>query len=222
MGLERGFRNCLLSFLHTNLDGLLGFQLNPDLTAQLRDCVIQHIPTNTLESDRPQVFTRFVQGNDSVHDINNNEFFTELHTIVIKATVLPFSALTNIFHQRFLKHRYLKSTLELLQQFYILMEYHITKFNVFPGDLNQFCLRCARCTRRVSTIADIGTTLKNAPTAMLMHWRFIHCHGDDADDDSDGSKIDVLYSSLPLLFSTQETYNKLLSLFEHSTDDLDV
>ncbi len=56
---------------------------------------------------------------------------------------------------------------------------------------------------------------------MLMHWRFIHSHGDNADDDSDGSKTDILYSSLPLLFSTQETYDKLLSSFEHSTDDLD-
>jgi hypothetical protein len=62
---------------------------------------------------------------------------------------------------------------------------------------------------------------KNATMAMLMHWRFIHSHGDDADDNSDGSKTDVLYSSLPLLFSTQETYDKSLSLFEHSTDDLD-
>jgi hypothetical protein len=156
-----------------------------------------------------------------MHDINNNEFLTKLHTIVIKATVLPFSALTNLFHQRFLKHRYLESTLELLQQFYISIEYHITKFNVIPCDLNQFCLRCARCRRRVSTIADIDTTLKNAPTAKLMHWWFIHSHGDDANHDSDGSKTDVLHSSLPLLFSTQETYDKSLSLFEHSTDDLD-
>ncbi len=216
MGHEQGFCNCLLSFLCTNLDGLLGFQLNPDLTAQLRDCVNQQIPTNTLKSDRPQVFTRFMQGNNSMHDINNNEFFTKLHLIVIEATVSPFSALTNLFHQRFSKHKYLESTLELLQQFYILMEYHITKFNVFPGDLNQFCLRCARCGRRVSTIADIGATLKNAPTAMLMHWWFIHSHGANADDNSDGSKTDVLYSSLPLLFSTQETYDKSLSLFEHS------
>jgi hypothetical protein len=82
MGLERGFRNCLLSFLRTDLDGLLGFQLNPDLAAQLRDCVNQQISTNTLESDRPQVFTRFMQGNNSMHDIENNEFFTKLHTIV--------------------------------------------------------------------------------------------------------------------------------------------
>jgi hypothetical protein len=80
-----------------------------------------------------------MQGKDSVHDIDNNEFFTKLHTIVIEATVLPFSALTNLFHQRFSKHRYLKLTLELLQQFYISMECNITKFNVFPGDLNQFC-----------------------------------------------------------------------------------
>jgi hypothetical protein len=56
---------------------------------------------------------------------------------------------------------------------------------------------------------------------MLIHWRFIHSHGDNADDDSDGSKTDVLYSSLPLLFSSQDTYDQSLSLFEHSTDDLD-
>jgi hypothetical protein len=101
------------------------------------------------------------------------------------------------------------------------MKYHITKFNVFPGDLNQVCVSCARCRRRVSTIADIGTTLINAPTAMLIHWRFIHSHGDNADDDSDVSNTDVLYSSLPLLFSSQETYDQLLSSFEHSTGDLD-
>jgi hypothetical protein len=56
---------------------------------------------------------------------------------------------------------------------------------------------------------------------MLMHWRFIHSHGNNADNDSDGSKTDIVYSSLPLLFSTQETNNKSLSSFEHSTDDLD-
>jgi hypothetical protein len=48
MGLERGFHNCLLLFLCTDLDGLLDFQLNPDLTAQLRDCGNQQVPTNTL------------------------------------------------------------------------------------------------------------------------------------------------------------------------------
>jgi hypothetical protein len=92
--LREDFATVCFSFLRTDLDGLLCFQLNPDLTAQLRDCVNQQIPTNTMESDRPQVFTRFMQGNNSVHDINNNEFFTKLHLIVIKATVLPFSALT--------------------------------------------------------------------------------------------------------------------------------
>jgi hypothetical protein len=111
MGLDRGFCSCLLSFLCTNLDGQLGFQMYPDLTAQLRDCVNQQIPINSLESDRPQVFTRFMQENESILDIENNEFFTKLHSIVIEATVLSFSSLTNLFHQRFLKHRFLESTL---------------------------------------------------------------------------------------------------------------
>jgi hypothetical protein len=73
-------------------------------------------------------------------------------------------------------------------------------------------------------IEYIATSFSPARTDLAlklsMHWWFIHSHGDDADDNSDGSKTDVLYSSLPLLFSTQETYNKLLSLFEHSIDDL--
>jgi hypothetical protein len=55
---------------------------------------------------------------------------------------------------------------------------------------------------------------------MLIHWQIIHSHGVNADDGSDGSTTYVLYYSLPLLFSTQDTYDQLLSLFQHSTDDL--
>ena len=118
MGLERGFCSCLLSFLCIDFDGLLGFQLNPDVIVQLRKTVNQHIPTNILKSEKLEVFTRFMHGDKSKF----KELYTKIGNISVKATVLPLSALTNLFHQRFSKHRYLELTLEILQQFYISME----------------------------------------------------------------------------------------------------
>jgi hypothetical protein len=39
-----------------------------------------------------------------------------------KGTIIPFSIFTSMFHQRFTEHRFLESTLELLQQFYLQVE----------------------------------------------------------------------------------------------------
>jgi hypothetical protein len=38
------------------------------------------------------------------------------------ASIIPFSIFTSMFHQSFKEYRYLESTLELLQQFYIQVE----------------------------------------------------------------------------------------------------
>jgi hypothetical protein len=36
-----------------------------------------------------------------------------------KATIIPFSIFTSMFHQRFTEHIFLESTLELIQQFHL-------------------------------------------------------------------------------------------------------
>ncbi len=41
----------------------------------------------------------------------------EVWEFASKATIIPFSIFTSMFHQRFTEHRFLESTLELLQQF---------------------------------------------------------------------------------------------------------
>ena len=48
-------------------------------------------------------------------------WFERLMEIAVSATTIPLSIFTNLFHQRFSKHDYLESTLEILQQFYIKM-----------------------------------------------------------------------------------------------------
>jgi hypothetical protein len=51
----------------------------------------------------------------------SNQFVDEIVAIAFDATQIPLSIFTNLFHQRFEKHLILKSTLEMLQQFYIQM-----------------------------------------------------------------------------------------------------
>ncbi len=63
----------------------------------------------------------------------------------------------------------LESTLEILQQFYIQMETESIDFQLFPGDLSTYMLRCIRCGQHVTLHGSIGETLFHAPAAMLYH-----------------------------------------------------
>ncbi len=77
-------------------------------------------------------------------------FVEEIVDIALDATQLPISIFTNSFHQRFEKHSMLKSTFEILQQFYIQMETEPDDFHHFPGDRSTYTLRCIRCGQRVT------------------------------------------------------------------------
>jgi hypothetical protein len=48
-----------------------------------------------------------------------------------KVTIIPFSIFTSMFHQSFPEHRFLVSTLELLQQFYVQVESVALDYKVF-------------------------------------------------------------------------------------------
>ncbi len=58
----------------------------------------------------------------------------EVWEIASKATIIPFSIFTSMFHQRFMEHRFLESTLELLQQFYLQVKSIAHDCKVRPGD----------------------------------------------------------------------------------------
>jgi hypothetical protein len=59
---------------------------------------------------------------DQIFSTDSNEFFSFLEGKAREATIVPFSVFSNLFHQRFNWHRFLESTLEILQQFYISIE----------------------------------------------------------------------------------------------------
>jgi hypothetical protein len=63
----------------------------------------------------------------------------------------------------------LKSTLELLQQFYIKLVNHSKTFKNWVGDLHKYCLHCTRCHRAITIPDYIHGIMDMAPIAMLWH-----------------------------------------------------
>jgi hypothetical protein len=93
--------------------------------------------------------------------------------IAVSATTIPLSIFSNLFHQRFSKHDYLESTLEILLHFYIKMHSDHKRYCLIPGDLCKYTLKCVHYDRSITTPGTIGETLYHAPVAILRHWEMI-------------------------------------------------
>jgi hypothetical protein len=99
----------------------------------------------------------------------------------------------------------LKSTLEILQQFYIQIKTEPQDFLLFPGDYS-YTLRCMRCGQRVTVAGSIGETLLHAPTAMLYHWNMIQSHEKQ-------NHIELMLT--PLLFTSYDNYLRSSNLLKY-------
>jgi hypothetical protein len=145
----------------------------------------------------------------------SNEIFSFLGGKAREATIIPFSVFSNLFHQRFNPHRFLESTLEILQQFYISIEKCDKQYRLFPRDQYKYSMKLMRCHQCVSsTTLGIGETLLNAPSAILRHWNILWTHD---------AEWKVSSTSLPLLFTSTESYEASKKSFKNSlemTDDV--
>ncbi len=137
-GLHQSFWNSLIEFLRTDLDGNLGFTLNP-LAASKLDHFLSTLFEGLSETANKGEMS------DMWNEKSKHSFINAIVDIAVFATQIPLFIFTNLFHQRFEKHSMLESTLELLQQFYIQMETEPDDFLLFPGDLSLYTLRCIRC-----------------------------------------------------------------------------
>ncbi len=149
----------------------------------------------------------------STNNKDTNEIFSFLEGKARESTIVPFSVFSNLFHQRFNQHRFLESTLEILQQFYISTEKCDEQYHLFLGDQYKYSMKCMRCHQCVSsTTLGIGETLLNTPSAMLRHWNILWTH------DAEGK---VPLTSLPLLFTSTESYEASKTSFKNSLDMTD-
>ncbi len=175
-GQDTSYCNALKSFLRTDVKGFVSFQpfksSHDDIDNYINNLVHGEMTATQRISYFDQIF--------STTNKDSNEIFSFLEGEAREATIIPFSVFWNIFHQRFNQHRFLESTLEILQQFYIALEKCDEQYCLFPGDQYQYSVKCMRGHKCVSsTTLGIGETSLNAPSAMLRHWNILWTH--DAD-----------------------------------------
>ncbi len=129
-GLDKTYRKTVTTFLETDMRGIMNFQMQLHLQAEINLYLSSIFSKDMSRSQRPSYFDQFL----ATRTKPVSEMFSFLAEKANKATVLPFLIFTNVFHQRFPKHRFLESMLELLQQFYIAIKEHVDTYKMFPGN----------------------------------------------------------------------------------------
>jgi hypothetical protein len=175
-GQDTSYCNALRSFLQTDVKGLVSFypfdSLHDDIDIYINNLVHGEMTVPHRIRYFDQIFC--------TTNKDTNEIFSFLEGKAKESTIVPFSVFSNLFHQRFNRHRFLESTLEILQQFYISIEKCDKQCRLFPGDQYQYSVKCMRCHKCVlSTTLGIGETLVNAHSAMLRHWNILWIHDGD-------------------------------------------
>ncbi len=117
-GKDTSYCNALRSFLWTDVKGLVSFHpfdsLHDDIDIYINNLVHGEMTATQRISYFDQIFSTTYK--------DTNEIFSFLEGRAREATIIPFSVFSNLFHQRFNQHRFLESTLDIMQQFYISME----------------------------------------------------------------------------------------------------
>jgi hypothetical protein len=108
------FYQNMTEFLQTDIDGSLDFLLN-EITVESLEKYLKTFYMPPLDID--QIFSIWDQLLPNIKTIDT--VTEEVWEFASKATIIPFSIFTSMFHQRFKEYRFLESTLELLQQFYL-------------------------------------------------------------------------------------------------------
>jgi hypothetical protein len=176
------------------------------MQAEINLYISSIFPKEMSRSQRPSYFDQFV----ATRTKPVSEMFSFLAKKANEATVLSFLIFTNLFHQRFPKHRFLELTLELIQQFYIANEECVDNYKMFPGNQYLLSIKCMRCHNCVlSKNQGIAELLLNAPTAILQHFEFLDTYDDN---------LDVQPMSLPLMYSCAKAYHASTHSFKESLD----
>jgi hypothetical protein len=110
-GQDTSYCNALRSFLQTDVKWFVSFQP----FASFHDDIDNYI-NNLVHGEMTAM--QWISSFDQISSITNkdsNEIFSFLEGKAREATIVPFSVYSNLFHQRFNRHRFLESTLEILQ-----------------------------------------------------------------------------------------------------------
>jgi hypothetical protein len=134
----------LTEFLETDIDGSIDFSLNA-ITIQSLEKYWKTFYMPILEIDQiSSIWDQILAYPKTMKTVTE-----EVLDFASKATIIPFSIVTSMFHQCFTEDRFLESTLELLQQFYLQVKSIAHDYKVFPGDQSKFSLNCLCCGKKI-------------------------------------------------------------------------
>jgi hypothetical protein len=125
------------------------------------------------------------------------------------ATIIPFSIFTSMFHQCFKKYRFLESTLELIQQFYLQTDSIAQDYKLFSGDLLKFYLKCLRCEKRITPFEILGKILFMAQMAISHHLKILLSVSVVNDSP-------MIFKNMPVLFTMARNYSASEESFDES------
>jgi hypothetical protein len=146
-GLDKTNRKTVATLLQTDMRGIMNFQMQLHLQVEINSYVSSIFPKDMSRSQRPSYFDQFV----ATRTKPVSEMFSFLAKNANEAKILPLSIFTNLFHQRFPKHLFLESMLELLQQFNIANEECVDNYKMLPGNQYLLSMKCFRCHNCVSS-----------------------------------------------------------------------
>jgi hypothetical protein len=137
------FHQNMTEILQTDIDGSVDFTLNA-ITIQSFEKYLKTFYMPPLDIDQiSSIWDQIFRNPETMVTVTE-----EVWEFSRKATIIPFSIFTSMFHQQFTEHRFLESTLELLQQFYLQVESIALDYNVFPGDQSKFSLNCLHLRKK--------------------------------------------------------------------------
>ncbi len=204
------FRQNMTEFLQTEIDGSVDFLLNA-ITIQLLEKYLKTFYTPPLDIEqKSSIWDQILSHPKTMHTVTE-----EVWEFARKATIICFSIFATMFHQSFTNHRFVESTLELLQQFYLQVESIAHDCKVFSEDQSKFSLKCLFWGKRN------GKLLFIAPMAICHHLKILSSIPPVNDSTS-------VFKNMPVLLTSTKKYSasKTLSddaiyeIAENDTDEL--
>jgi hypothetical protein len=133
--LHGAHRTSLREFLHINITGNLTSTLPRSLLRRIEEDYSSMFDELLERDEQSKQFEKIVKVKKHKETI-----YSRISATSTVATILPLSIFLNFFHQRFAKHMYLESTMELLQQVHIQMVGYNPLYCFYPGDLHKYTL----------------------------------------------------------------------------------
>jgi hypothetical protein len=198
------FHKNLTEFLQHKIDGSVDFSLNA-ITIQSLEKYLKTFCMPPLNIDQISSIWDQILPNPKIR----HNVIEEVWEFARKASIIPNSIFTSMFHQRFTEHRFLELTLELLQQFHLQVESVAHDYTVFPGNQSKFSLNCLCWGKKITPTELIGKLLFIAPMAMCHHLKILSSIPPVNDSP-------LVFKNMPVLFTSTKNYSASKTLFDNA------